>query len=63
MFNEGEPLGVGDIVQLGLMPDVLTEAICFAEFLDQETEARIVNCPNCGEPNDPEYDREFLWLQ
>ncbi len=27
---------------------------------DDETEVRITNCPNCGEPNHPEFDCEFF---
>jgi hypothetical protein len=59
-FNDGEPLGISEILQRDLMPDVLTEAICFAEALDQEVETRSRPCPNCGEPHDPEEDCEFF---
>jgi len=62
MFLRGieKPRGLADIVNSGDLPDVLTEAICFAEALDQEVETRSRPCPNCGEPNDPEEDCEFF---
>ncbi len=59
-LNGGEELGLASIMEQGLLPDALTEAICYAESLDSEVEERSVPCPSCGEPNDPEEDCEFF---
>ncbi len=55
-----EPLGISSILSRNLFPDVLTEAICYAEHLDNEAAARSVPCPSCAEPNDPELDCELF---
>lgn len=59
-YLTGEEMGLSAIMKLGIFPDVLTEAMCFAEVLDNEGVERSAPCPNCGEANDPEDDCEFF---